>query len=202
MQYRADLLLVGVAAGLRIQAADAYAAAVGRAQPFENLDGAGLPGAVGAQQAENFALLHLETHAAKGLHVAIALGQVVDFDDRHAHVKPLSITHSEAGARTCLESPSSNHFERALLPGGVLSLRTLLLRTLPAEGGATPESSCPRGTREACAFAFEQTLLQAGEGLADEDSAAGADDAVPGNAAALRTRTHGVAGCRAHRRGA
>ena len=93
LQYRADLLLVGVTAGLRIEAADVDDAAVGWAQALENLYGAGLPSAIGPQQAEYFSFFDLKTDAPKRLDFAIALGQVVDSDDRHAHVKPLSIAH-------------------------------------------------------------------------------------------------------------
>ena len=62
---------------MRVQSADADDATVGRAQAFQDFDGAGLSGAVRPEQAEYFAFLDLEADAAQGLHVAIALGQVV-----------------------------------------------------------------------------------------------------------------------------
>ena len=42
------------------------------------------------------------------------------------------------------------------------------------------------------AFAFEQAALEAGEGLADRDSAACSNNTMPGNSLAARARSHGV----------
>ena len=65
---------------LRIEPANAYAAAVGSAQPFQDFDRARLAGAVRSQQAEDFAFVDGKTHPAQGFHVAVALGQVLHFD--------------------------------------------------------------------------------------------------------------------------
>jgi hypothetical protein len=44
------------------------------------------------------------------------------------------------------------------------------------------------------AFGFEEFALEAGVGFADYDFAGGVEDAMPGNAFALRRRGHGAAG--------
>jgi hypothetical protein len=44
------------------------------------------------------------------------------------------------------------------------------------------------------AFAFEQATLEAGKGFADHDTAAGSDNAVPGNGLAARASSHGSTG--------
>ena len=44
------------------------------------------------------------------------------------------------------------------------------------------------------AFGFEELFLEGGVGLANEDFAVGAEDAVPGDAFALRSCAHGAAG--------
>ena len=44
------------------------------------------------------------------------------------------------------------------------------------------------------AFGFEELSLEGGVGFADEDFAVGAEDAVPGDALALRSGAHGAAG--------
>src|SRR6266853_4693374 len=93
LQGRADDVFELRAAALRIKPAHSRAAAIGRAQPFKDFDRAGLPGAVGSQQTKDFALAHRKAHPAQGLHVAIALGQVLDFDDGWIH-EPLSIAYS------------------------------------------------------------------------------------------------------------
>lgn len=43
-------------------------------------------------------------------------------------------------------------------------------------------------------FGFEEFFLQRGVRFADEDFAVGAEDAVPGDASALRSSAHGAAG--------
>jgi hypothetical protein len=44
------------------------------------------------------------------------------------------------------------------------------------------------------AFGFEELFLEGGVGFADKDFAVGAEDAVPRDALALRSGTHGAAG--------
>ena len=85
LQDGADLLLKVIAGGLGIEAADANDPAVGRAKSFEDFDGAGFSGAVGAEKAKNLALLDFEADAAQRLDVAVAFGKVVDLDDGSAH---------------------------------------------------------------------------------------------------------------------
>ncbi len=64
-------------ADLRIEAANADGAAVGTAQALEDFDGGGLAGAVGAEQAEDFALVDAKANAAHGLDVAVVLDQII-----------------------------------------------------------------------------------------------------------------------------
>ena len=85
LQDGSDFLFEGVARSLRVEAADADDATIGGAKAFQDFDGAGLPGAVGAQEAKNFALLDFEADAAEGLDRAVVLREVVNFDDRGAH---------------------------------------------------------------------------------------------------------------------
>ena len=47
---------------------------------------------------------------------------------------------------------------------------------------------------DAGAFGFEEATLEAGEGLADDDTSAGGDDTVPGDGLTARASGHGSAG--------
>ena len=85
LQDGADLLLEVGTGALRVQAADADDAAVGRAEAFEDFHGAGFAGAVRPQQAKDFAFLDFEADATQGLHGAVVFGQVNNLDDRSAH---------------------------------------------------------------------------------------------------------------------
>ena len=58
--------------------------AVGRAEAGDRLDGRGLAGTVGSEDAEDLAFLDGERDAVDGRAVAVALGEVGDFDDVHA----------------------------------------------------------------------------------------------------------------------
>src|SRR6202166_457056 len=100
LQRRADDVLELSSTRLRIEPANAHAAAVWSAQPFENLDRARLPSAVRAQQAENFSLIDGKAHPAQRFHVAVTLGQVVNFNRSPTHHESLSITQSTRAART------------------------------------------------------------------------------------------------------
>src|ERR1019366_7491764 len=89
LQRRADDVFVLDSAGLWVQAANAYPAAVRGAQAFENLDGAGFPGAIRAEQAKDFAFVDGKADAAQGFDVAVALGQVLHFDGRGSPHGPI-----------------------------------------------------------------------------------------------------------------
>src|SRR5687767_993395 len=65
-----------------VETQDADLATVRGAQALEDLDGRGLAGAVGAQQAEDLARSDVEVDAGDGLDVAVALGQAANPDDR------------------------------------------------------------------------------------------------------------------------
>ena len=70
---------------LRIEAADGDAAAVEGAQAFEDFDGGGFAGAVGAEQAEDFAFFDGEADAADGFDVAVALDEIFYLQDGFGH---------------------------------------------------------------------------------------------------------------------
>src|SRR5262249_872048 len=74
LQRRADFMLEFFAVSPRIESTNGDPAAVGRAQAFQDFDGAGFTGAIRAEQAEHLAFGDFETDAAHGLHFAIALG--------------------------------------------------------------------------------------------------------------------------------
>ena len=99
---RADLLFEGVAAGLRIKAANTDDSAIGGPQTLEDLDGTRFPRAIGAEQAEDLTFVDRKTDAAKGVDGAVAFRQVMDIDDCDGHSKSLSIAHSGAQANSVL----------------------------------------------------------------------------------------------------
>jgi len=53
---------------------------------------------------------------------------------------------------------------------------------------------CDAAFDDAGAFGFEKAALEAGEGLADDDTSAGGGDAVPGDGLTARAGGHGSAG--------
>ena len=53
--------------------------------PFEDFDSRRFPGAVRAEQPENFAFFHGKTHTAQSCHCAVVLVQVFYRDNRVAH---------------------------------------------------------------------------------------------------------------------
>ena len=68
-----------------IEAADADAAAVEIAEAFEDFDGGGFAGAVGAEEAEDFAFVDAEADAADGFEIAVALDEIFYLDDGFGH---------------------------------------------------------------------------------------------------------------------
>ena len=54
-----------------IEAEDGDAAAGAGAEAFEDFDGAGFAGAIGAEEAEDFACLDVEVNAFDGLEIAV-----------------------------------------------------------------------------------------------------------------------------------
>ena len=68
-------------ATLRVEAEHGHRAAVGPAEALQDLDGGGLPGAVGAEQAEQLAAPHREGDAAQHLGGAVAPPEVADLDE-------------------------------------------------------------------------------------------------------------------------
>ena len=72
-------------------AEDEGVAVGGEEQAEQELDGRGLAGAVGAEQAEDLALVDLEVEGAQGdlllpaPEVAVDLGELAGFDDRFGH---------------------------------------------------------------------------------------------------------------------
>ena len=84
LELDADDAVELVAVALRVEPEHADRARVGRPQPADGLDGGGLAGAVGAEDGEDLARLDREGDAVDGRPVAVALGEVGDFDDVHA----------------------------------------------------------------------------------------------------------------------
>src|SRR5438309_2373482 len=87
LQRNADFVLEGVRIALRVQAADGNAAAVGIAEAFEDFNGSGFAGAVRPEQAENFSFFHIETDAANGFDVAVALDEILHLKNAISHVR-------------------------------------------------------------------------------------------------------------------
>jgi hypothetical protein len=74
----AVLELAGLHLGVAAEDADASAGA--GAQPFEDFDGGSLAGAIGAEQAEDFAGAHFEIDALDGRKAAVALAEGFHLD--------------------------------------------------------------------------------------------------------------------------
>src|SRR4029077_2657573 len=66
-----------------IEAEDVDGARVGRAEPADRFDGGGLAGAVRPEDGEDLAGLDRERDVVDDSLVAVALGEVGDFDDVH-----------------------------------------------------------------------------------------------------------------------
>ncbi len=64
----------------RVEAQHAHGAGIGPAVALEDLDGRGLAGAVGPEQAEQLTAAHLEGHAGEDLAGAVRLADVADAD--------------------------------------------------------------------------------------------------------------------------
>jgi hypothetical protein len=63
-----------------IKAENGDFASATRSQAFQNLDGRGLAGAVGSEQAENFSRLNLEVDSFHGVDLTVGFLQTVDRD--------------------------------------------------------------------------------------------------------------------------
>ena len=78
LQLAADLRPQPVGVMDRIEAEHAELAGVGPAEPLEALDGGGLAGAVGADQAEHLAGVHVQVEAIDDGAAAVRLGEPAD----------------------------------------------------------------------------------------------------------------------------
>src|SRR5215470_14523484 len=85
LQRGANFVLEGVGLLAWVIAADNGGAAVSIAQTFQDFDGAGFAGTVGAEKAENFAFADTEADTAHGFHVAVALDQIFHSQDGFGH---------------------------------------------------------------------------------------------------------------------
>src|SRR5262249_8611822 len=85
LESGADFVFEFFGIALRIEAADTDTAAVEIAKAFENFDCGGFSGAVGTEQAKNFALVDVKADAANGFEFAVALDQIFDLDDLFGH---------------------------------------------------------------------------------------------------------------------
>ena len=83
LAHIADALLEACRHALDGLAEHADVAAVGPEQSHQQFQGGGLAGAVAAEEAEHFSLAHGETQAVQGLHLAVTVGQVDQFDCIH-----------------------------------------------------------------------------------------------------------------------
>ena len=81
LQLHADPLLQRPHVAHRIEPQHADDAAVGRAQPFDALHRGGLAGAVGADEAEDLALVDVEAHTVDRDGAAVGLAEILDADD-------------------------------------------------------------------------------------------------------------------------
>jgi hypothetical protein len=70
---------------LGIQAANGHAAAIRVAQTLEDFDGGGFAGAIRPEQAEHLAFLYGKADAAHGVHVAVMLDEIFDFQNGNGH---------------------------------------------------------------------------------------------------------------------
>src|SRR5690349_18534511 len=71
LQGGADFVLESGRFALWVEAANGNAAAIQVTEAFEDFDRGGFSRAVWAEQAEDFAFLHVEADSANGLHVAV-----------------------------------------------------------------------------------------------------------------------------------
>src|SRR5262249_6575006 len=85
LQSGANFVLEGVGLFSRVIATDNGSAAVSIAQTFQDFDGAGFAGSVGAEKAEDFAFADAEAEAAHSFHVAVALNQIFHSQDGFGH---------------------------------------------------------------------------------------------------------------------
>ena len=85
LEHHADLCAQPALGGVvgRVDAERLDAPGAARAEALEDLDRRRLAGAVGAEQREHLALLHLEADVVHGHGVAVGLGQVLHGDRRH-----------------------------------------------------------------------------------------------------------------------
>jgi len=86
----ADFVFEGGGIGFGIAAADDGGAAVGVAKAFEDFDGAGFAGAVGAEKAKDFAFVDGEADAADGFDVAVAFEEVFHSNNGFGHKQELT----------------------------------------------------------------------------------------------------------------
>src|SRR6266481_10125146 len=86
LQRGADFMLQFLGVALRVQSANGDAAAIKRAQPLENLNGAGFSCAVRPEQPENLAFFHGKADAANGFHVAVSLEEIFHLENGIGHV--------------------------------------------------------------------------------------------------------------------
>ena len=92
LQHDSDVLPILAATARRVDSEDADCAGITGAVSLEDLDCRGLAGSVRTQHGQAFALFDREADAADGVHIAIRLLQVGDFDHRHRS-RPISVTN-------------------------------------------------------------------------------------------------------------
>jgi hypothetical protein len=80
----------------RVHAGDDDAARIRRAQPLDHLQGCGLAGAVRPQDAEYFPISDLQIDMPDCHHLAVALAQIFNGDDRPVRIALSSRSHGLA----------------------------------------------------------------------------------------------------------
>ena len=81
MQADADAVFQLTALRARVESEDGDLAPAAGTEAFENLDGGGLAGAVGAEQSEYFAGVDLKVNALDGGEIAVVFGKRADFNE-------------------------------------------------------------------------------------------------------------------------
>src|SRR5262249_35964545 len=105
LQGGANLVFQGDGIFLGIEAADGDRAAVGDAEAFHYLHGAGFAGAVGAEQTEDFAFLDGKADAANGFDIVVAFDKILYLQDGSGHSWEGISYRSYSGVENCARLP-------------------------------------------------------------------------------------------------
>src|SRR5665213_1408050 len=110
LEYDADLPADFIARFCRVQAEQAHMAGGDGDERREDAEEGGLARAVGAKKAEDIAVVDLQGEVVQGNALAVTMGEVVDFYDRHCETLDVSRASRPCG----LLSFGKNRFSQAL----------------------------------------------------------------------------------------